>query len=64
MSRTYSMRVVIHGHHPSDDMPEGHMTGKLIHRPKSLEELLELAGTQIQNTKTNCFSQNKGFIKI
>ncbi|KAL9672399.1 hypothetical protein QQ045_028649 [Rhodiola kirilowii] len=43
MPRTYSMRLVIHGHHPTDTTLEGIKTGKLIHRPNSLEELLELA---------------------
>ncbi|KAM0973815.1 potassium channel KAT3-like [Malus sylvestris] len=33
------MRVIIHGHHPD----EGDTNGKLIHLPKSMEELLKLA---------------------
>ncbi|KAJ6794613.1 potassium channel KAT3-like [Iris pallida] len=36
-------RVVIHRHHPDETDRRGHISGKLIYLPDSIEELLELA---------------------
>ncbi|KAL8115965.1 potassium channel KAT3 isoform X2 [Apium graveolens] len=41
-SSTFPMRLVIHGHHP-DIETEDEVTGKLIHLPESMEDLLILA---------------------
>lgn len=40
------MRLVIHGNHPDEKTIEGD-AGKLIHLPKSVEDLLSLAGDYI-----------------
>ncbi|KAL8090115.1 hypothetical protein AgCh_039551 [Apium graveolens] len=41
---TFPMRLVIHGHHPDQEkLTEGERTGKMIHLPESIEELLSLA---------------------
>lgn len=41
---TFPVRVIIHDHHPSESTLEGNMTGKLIHLPNSIEDLLKIAG--------------------
>eukprot|EP00257_Ricinus_communis_P025257 XP_025012671.1 potassium channel KAT3 isoform X2 [Ricinus communis] len=40
------IRVVIHGHHPEECSEEGDTSGKLIHLPDSIEDLLKLAETK------------------
>ncbi|CAK9166603.1 unnamed protein product [Ilex paraguariensis] len=42
-SKTFPIRLTIHGHHPDDKTTEGDRRGKLIHLPDSLEDLLRLA---------------------
>ncbi|CAL5440487.1 unnamed protein product [Camellia sinensis] len=43
LSRPLPLRVIIHGHHPDDKTTDGDKTGKLIHLPDSVEDLLSLA---------------------
>ncbi|KAL7187564.1 hypothetical protein ACSBR1_037604 [Camellia fascicularis] len=43
LSRPLPPRVIIHGHHPDDKTTDGDKTGKLIHLPDSVEDLLSLA---------------------
>lgn len=44
-NNTFPVRLVIHGHHPDKEtLTEGERTGKLIHLPESIEDLLSLAG--------------------
>ncbi|KAL4592668.1 hypothetical protein LXL04_005671 [Taraxacum kok-saghyz] len=43
LSNTFTLRVVIHGHHPHEKTTNGKRTGKLVHLPDSLEDLLNLA---------------------
>lgn len=40
---TFPVRVIIHDHHPDESTLEGNMTGKLIHLPDSIEDLLKIA---------------------
>ncbi|XP_010049063.2 potassium channel KAT3 [Eucalyptus grandis] len=40
---TFPVRVIIHDHHPNESTLEGNMTGKLIHLPDSIEDLLKIA---------------------
>ncbi|KAI3687395.1 hypothetical protein L1987_81090 [Smallanthus sonchifolius] len=40
---TSPLRVVIHGHHPHEKTTESKRTGKLVHLPDSMEDLLNLA---------------------
>ncbi|XP_056167030.1 potassium channel KAT3 isoform X2 [Syzygium oleosum] len=40
---TFPVRVIIHDHHPSESTLECNMTGKLIHLPDSIEDLLKIA---------------------
>ncbi|CAH1451632.1 unnamed protein product [Lactuca virosa] len=43
LSNTFPLRVVIHGHHPHEKTIDGKRTGKLVHLPDSIEDLLNLA---------------------
>lgn len=45
LSRTFPMRLIIHGRHPTESTVEGEKMGKLIHLPDSIDDLLRLAGT-------------------
>ncbi|KAJ0799285.1 putative KHA domain-containing protein [Helianthus annuus] len=40
---TLPMRVVIHGYHPHEGTTDSKRTGKLVHLPDSVEDLLNLA---------------------
>ncbi|MCL8600354.1 cyclic nucleotide-binding domain-containing protein [Proteus mirabilis] len=43
LSRTFPMRLIIHGYDPTEDTMEGNKRGKLVHLPDSIEDLLGLA---------------------
>ncbi|PWA95017.1 potassium channel, voltage-dependent, EAG/ELK/ERG [Artemisia annua] len=43
LSNTFPLRVVIHGHHPHEETTDSKRTGKLVHLPESIEDLLNLA---------------------
>lgn len=42
-SDTLPTRVIIHGHHPDNMSTEEHDPGKLIHLPRTIEDLLKIA---------------------
>lgn len=44
LSNTFPLRVVIRGHHPHEETTDSNRTGKLVHLPDSIEDLLNLAG--------------------
>ncbi|XAR70906.1 hypothetical protein NMG60_11027946 [Bertholletia excelsa] len=43
LSHRLPVRIIIHGYHPEDEMVNPNKTGKLIHLPDSMEDLLSLS---------------------
>ncbi|XP_041021102.1 potassium channel KAT3 isoform X1 [Juglans microcarpa x Juglans regia] len=43
ITSTFSIRVIVHGHHPNENAKEGDMMGKLINLPDSIDGLFRLA---------------------
>ncbi|KAG2691650.1 hypothetical protein I3843_08G017800 [Carya illinoinensis] len=43
ITSTFSIRVIVHGHHPNENAKEDDMMGKLINLPDSIEGLFRLA---------------------
>lgn len=47
LSNKVPVRVIIHGHSPDENASDEN-TGKLVHVPKSIEDLFKLAGKQCE----------------
>ncbi|XP_031102041.1 potassium channel KAT3-like [Ipomoea triloba] len=57
LTRTFPTRVIIHGHHPHDELKEEHR-GKLVHLPESIQELFSIAEKRIGKRGTKVLMAN------
>nr|GMD47668.1 potassium channel KAT3-like isoform X2 [Ipomoea batatas] len=56
-NRTFPTRVIMHGHHPHDELKEEHR-GKLVHLPDSIQELFSIAEKRFGKKGTKVLMAN------